>query len=74
MRRRMAAPADDTPKLFVGQVPRDWDADALRGVLEEAGNVHEVIIVRDRGTRESKGGYWGRDSGTLRARVFFSPG
>lgn len=52
----MAAPADDAPKLFVGQVPRDWDADALRSALEEAGSVHEVIIVRDRGTGLSKGG------------------
>lgn len=50
-----AKPAEDSVKLFVGQVPRDWGADELRSVMMEAGHVYEVTIVRDRETKESKG-------------------
>ncbi len=45
----------DSPKLFVGQVPRTLNEDELRTLLQEFGDVFEVNILRDKLTGTSRG-------------------
>lgn len=42
-------------KLFIGQIPRDYDEATLKDFFEEFGPVHEVTIMRDPITHISKG-------------------
>ena len=51
----MSMNSDDLIKLFVGQVPREADENALRAMFSKYGQVQEVAIVRDRSSGASKG-------------------
>lgn len=46
---------EDSIKLFVGQIPRHYDADEVEGILSEFGEVYETTIIRDKQTQEHKG-------------------
>eukprot|EP01105_Mastigella_eilhardi_P009807 TRINITY_DN2295_c0_g2_i1.p1 TRINITY_DN2295_c0_g2~~TRINITY_DN2295_c0_g2_i1.p1 ORF type:complete len:559 (-),score=90.03 TRINITY_DN2295_c0_g2_i1:87-1763(-) len=43
------------PKLFVGQVPKAFSDAELRAVFAPFGNIVDIMIIRNRGTGESKG-------------------
>ena len=45
----------DSPKMFVGQIPHVMDDSDLKQVFEEFGKVHEMSILREKITNESKG-------------------
>ena len=45
----------DAIKLFIGQVPRTWDAKDLRPYFESYGQIHELTVLRDRITKSHKG-------------------
>lgn len=42
-------------KLFVGQIPRHMTEEQLLPIFREAGNVHEISIIKDKATRASRG-------------------
>ena len=54
--RSHSTPKRDEPlKLFVGQVPRTMEEDALRTFMEEFGQVEDVVIIRDRFSAAHRG-------------------
>eukprot|EP00092_Neocalanus_flemingeri_P014094 GFUD01015203.1.p1 GENE.GFUD01015203.1~~GFUD01015203.1.p1 ORF type:complete len:530 (-),score=125.39 GFUD01015203.1:89-1678(-) len=48
-------PDDDAIKMFVGQVPRAMDEDALKQFFEDFGPVHQLNVLRDKTTGVSRG-------------------
>lgn len=44
----------DKIKLFVGQVPKEYDEEQIKALLEEFGPIHEINIIKDKEKR-SKG-------------------
>ena len=48
-------PDDDAIKMFVGQVPRSMDEEALTEFFEEFGPVHQLNVLRDKATGVSRG-------------------
>lgn len=48
-------PDPDNIKMFVGQVPKDLDENDLRAIFEEFGRVHQINVLRDKYTGNSKG-------------------
>jgi len=48
-------PDDDAIKMFVGQVPRSMDEDALKDFFEQFGPVHQLNVLRDKATGVSRG-------------------
>jgi CUG-BP- and ETR3-like factor len=44
----------DKIKLFVGQIPKEYDEVAIKRLLEEFGPIHEVRIIKDK-DKKSKG-------------------
>lgn len=42
-------------KLFIGQIPRSWEEDDVRQILEPFGAIQELSILRDRTTGVHKG-------------------
>lgn len=48
-------PDPDFIKMFVGQIPRSMDEDELRDMFEEYGRVHQINVLRDKVTGQSKG-------------------
>jgi RNA recognition motif-containing protein len=48
-------PDPDFIKMFVGQIPRSMDENDLRKMFEEFGRVHQINVLRDKVTGQSKG-------------------
>jgi len=48
-------PDDDAIKMFVGQVPRSMDEEALKDFFEQFGSVHQLNVLRDKATGVSRG-------------------
>lgn len=48
-------PDPDYIKMFVGQIPRSMDEEQLRIMFEEYGRVHQINVLRDKVTGQSKG-------------------
>lgn len=44
----------DKIKLFVGQIPKEYEEAEIRTLLEEFGPIHEINIIKDKDKR-SKG-------------------
>lgn len=44
----------DKLKLFVGQIPKEYEDEEIRSLLEEFGPIHEINIIKDKDKR-SKG-------------------
>ena len=47
--------AVDSVKLFVGQLPKQMNEQQLAEVFSEAGTVHEINIIKDKLTKQSRG-------------------
>ena len=52
---KQEVPDNDAIKMFVGQVPRSMDEDELKTMFEEFGPVHQINVLRDKVTGDSKG-------------------
>jgi len=63
-------PDPDAIKMFVGQIPRSMDEEKLRVMFEEFGKVHQINVLRDKVTSQSKGEYPQIDL-SLVCRVYF---
>ena len=48
-------PDEDAIKMFVGQVPRSMDEDALKAFFEEYGRVYQLNVLRDKSSGVSRG-------------------
>lgn len=48
-------PDPDAIKMFVGQIPRSMDENDLRKMFEDYGQVHQVNVLRDKISGQSKG-------------------
>ena len=48
-------PDEDAIKMFVGQVPRSMDEDALKEFFEEFGRVYQLNVLRDKNSGVSRG-------------------
>ncbi|XP_043470167.1 CUGBP Elav-like family member 2 isoform X1 [Leptopilina heterotoma] len=48
-------PDPDNIKMFVGQVPKDMDENDLRPIFEEYGRVHQINVLRDKFSGNSRG-------------------
>ncbi len=53
-------PDPDAIKMFVGQIPRSMDENDLRKMFEDYGQVHQVNVLRDKISGQSKGDPFGR--------------
>ena len=47
----------DTLKLFIGQIPKDMDEEALTPYFAEFGPIFELTIIRDKNTKIHRGMY-----------------
>lgn len=48
-------PDPDYIKMFVGQIPRTMDEEELKIMFSEYGRVHQINVLRDKHTGQSKG-------------------
>ena len=48
-------PDPDAIKMFVGQIPRSMDENDLRKMFEAYGQVHQINVLRDKISGQSKG-------------------
>ena len=51
----LSEPDPDTIKMFVGQIPRYMDENDLHKIFDDFGHVHQLNILRDKPTGQSKG-------------------
>lgn len=51
----LVQPDPDSLKMFVGQIPRHWTENDLKRLFEEYGAVHQISILRDKSTQQSRG-------------------
>lgn len=55
MNPQQSEPDSDAIKMFVGQIPRNWDENDVRQMFEEYGLIHSMNILRDKVTNSSRG-------------------
>lgn len=48
-------PDPDAIKMFVGQIPRNWDENDLKTMFEDFGPVYQINVLRDKLTGQSRG-------------------
>ena len=48
-------PDSDAIKMFVGQIPRDWNESECRRLFEEFGEIHSINVLRDKQSGQSRG-------------------
>ncbi|CEF60392.1 RNA recognition motif domain and Nucleotide-binding, alpha-beta plait domain-containing protein [Strongyloides ratti] len=48
-------PDKDYIKMFVGQIPREWNENDCRKLFEEFGDVYQVNVLRDKSSQQSRG-------------------
>ncbi|VDP40103.1 unnamed protein product [Soboliphyme baturini] len=48
-------PDPDTIKMFVGQVPRNWDENDLLNLFKQFGPVYQLNVLREKTTGQSRG-------------------
>jgi len=48
-------PDSDAIKMFVGQIPRDWNETDCRRLFEEFGEIHSINVLRDKQSGQSRG-------------------
>ena len=48
-------PDSDALKMFVGQIPRDWNESDCQKLLQQFGEVHSINVLRDKKTGKSRG-------------------
>src|SRR6218665_204040 len=51
-------PDRDAFKLFVGQVPKNWDENKCRELLEPYGDIYQLNILKDKSSLLSRGMYF----------------
>jgi len=51
----MDQPDPDYIKMFVGQLPHSLDEADLKRLFQEFGRVHQINVLRDKFTGQSKG-------------------
>lgn len=50
-------PDCDAIKMFVGQIPKSWTENDVRIHFQEFGQIFLVNVLRDKITKQSRGGY-----------------
>lgn len=45
----------DAIKLFIGQIPKSYNEEQLTAFLQPYGTIHDISILKNRMTNESKG-------------------
>lgn len=45
----------DAIKLFVGQIPKTYNEEQITGLLQQYGTIHDLMILKNKFTNESKG-------------------
>jgi CUG-BP- and ETR3-like factor len=48
-------PDSDAIKMFVGQIPRDWNETDCRRLFEDYGEIHSINVLRDKQSGQSRG-------------------
>lgn len=48
-------PDSDAIKMFVGQIPKDWDESECRKLFDEFGDIHALRVLRDKESGLSRG-------------------